>query len=221
MPRISKKEWKRRRRRKRMIIRYSILGGFALIAILVLVLIVKLISFLVSGNDGIIKKAGDVKIEEKLLAVDNNTRSGQELKEVKGIIIHNTAEPGQSAEGMWKYYENLAESGDVSESMHFLIDDDGSIIQSIPCDEIAFHALSRNSDSIGIQYCHSSNDGSLSGDAYKSLVALVVELCEEYDLETSDVKLHYDVTTKECPEYYVNNPEQWQSFLSEVKKALK
>ncbi|MBQ8281610.1 MAG: N-acetylmuramoyl-L-alanine amidase [Lachnospiraceae bacterium] len=220
MPRISKKEWKRRRRRKRMIIRYSILSGFAIIAILILVLIVKLISGLVSGNDGIIKKAGDVKIEEKLLTVDNNTRSGQELKEVKGIIIHNTAEPGQTADGMWTYYDKLADSGNVSESMHFIVDEDGSIIQSIPCNEIAFHAMSKNSEAIGIQYCHASQDGSMSKDAYDSLVALVVELCEEYDLDASDVKLHYDVTSRPCPEYYVNNPELWQDFLSDVKKEL-
>ena len=221
MPRISKQEWKRRRRRKRMIIRYSILSGFAIIAILVLILIVKLISSLVSGDDGIIKKAGDIKIEEKLLTIDNNTRSGQELEEVKGIVIHNTAEPGQTSDGMWKYYENLAETGNVSESVHFLIDDDGSIMQIIPCNEIAFHALSKNSETIGIQYCHSSEDGSMSDKAYDAMVALVTELCKEYDLDASDVKLHYDITNRPCPEYYVNNPELWQDFLSDVKKELK
>ncbi|MGN0165042.1 MAG: N-acetylmuramoyl-L-alanine amidase family protein [Lachnospiraceae bacterium] len=221
MPRISKQEWRRRRRRKRMIIRYSILSGFAIIAILILVLIVKLISSLASGNDGIIKKAGDIKIEEKLLAIDNNTRSGQELKEVKGIIIHNTAEPGQTADGMWSYYDKLADSGEVSESMHFLVDNDGSIIQCIPCDEIAFHAMSKNSDSIGIQYCHASEDGAMSDKAYDSMVSLVVELCKEYDLKASDVQLHYEVTARMCPAYYVNNPDEWQKFLSDVNKELK
>lgn len=221
MPRMSKQEWKRRRRRKRMIIRYSILSGFAIIAILILVLVVKVISALVSGDDGIIKKAGDVKIEEKLLTVSNNTRSQQELSSVKGIIIHNTGEPGQTAEGMWNYYENLGKNGNISESIHFIIDNDGSIIQCIPCNEIAFHALSENSDSIGIQFCYVSEDGALSKKAYDSMVALVAALCKEYDLTSSDVKLHYDITGRLCPQYYVDNPELWQDFLSDVSKKLK
>lgn len=221
MPRMSKQEWKRRRRRKRMIIRYSILSGFAVIAILILILIVKLISSLVSGNGGIIKKAGDIKIEEKLLTIDNNTRSGQELEKVKSIVIHNTGEPGQTAEGMWNYYEELSKSGDVSESVHFLVDDDGSIIQCIPCDEIAFHVLSKNKEAIGIQYCHVSEDGSMSDSAYQSMVALVAELCKEYGLDTSAVQLHYDITGRLCPQYYVDNSEAWQNFLSDVNKELK
>ncbi len=221
MPRMSKQEWRRRRRRKRMIQRYAILSGLAIIAILIFVLIVKLITSLVSGKGDIIKKAGDYKIEKKLLTIDSNTRSGQEMEEVKGIIIHNTAEPGQTAEGMWNYYEDLGKSGDISESVHFIIDDDGSIIQTIPCDEIAFHALSKNSDCIGIQYCHANSEGSMSGSAYKAMLALVVKLCEEYDLDASDVSLHYDITGRLCPQYYVENPELWQNFLSDVKNKLK
>ncbi len=220
MPRMSKQEWKRRRRRKRMIMRYSILSGFAVIVILLMVLIVKIVSSLVS-DDGIIKKAGDVKIQKKLLTVSNSSRSGQELSKVKSIIIHNTSEPGQTADGMWDYYEKLSENGTISESMHFIIDTDGSIIQAIPCTEIAFHALSKNSESIGIQYCHESTDGAMSSKTYKSMVELVAKLCKEYDLKASDVKLHYDITGRLCPQYYVDNPELWQNFISDVSKKLK
>lgn len=221
MATMSKREWKRRRRRKRMIKHYSMLAGFALMVLLVLILLIKLITHLITGNDGIIKKAGKIEVEKKLLTVDSNTRSGQELETVKGIVIHNTGEVGVSAEDMWSYYEALATSDDTSESMHFIVDTDGSILQCIPCNEIAFHALSRNNSDIGIQYCYTSESGVMSDKTYNAMVELVAELCDEYKLTTADISLHYDITGRLCPAYYVENSDEWQSFLDDVSKKIR
>lgn len=219
--RISKAEWKKRRKRKRMIRRYSILGGLALIIILILIMLIKFVSFLFSGNEGVIKKAGDHKITEKLLSEAKTSRSGQELKEVKGIVIHATNQPGVSAEAMWKTYEEYGKSGNNSESMHFIVDTNGSILQCIPCSEIAFHAMGKNADCLGVQFCHSSSDGSMTDDVYKAMVDLVTKLCKEYKLTTDQVYLHYDVSGRMCPAYYVENSEAWQNFLKAVSDKLK
>jgi N-acetylmuramoyl-L-alanine amidase CwlA len=218
---MSKSEWKRRKQKIKRIKQITILAGLAVIAILVLVFVIKLLTHLVTGNNGIIKEAGDIKIEKKLLTVDNNTRSEQELEKVKGIVIHNTGEPETTANSMWEYYESLADTGTTSESVHFLVDLDGEIIQCIPCNEIAFHAMGRNSDTIGIMYCYSNDSGIMTGDTYESMVELVAELIKEYDLSISDVQLHYDITGRLCPQYYVQNETEWQNFLSDVSLKLK
>ena len=217
---MTKAEWKRRRKRKRMIKRYSIIGTFALIVILVLILLIKFISFLFSGNEGIIKKAGSHKIKEQLFTVSDNNRPGQKMDSVKGIVIHNTGEAGASAKFMWDYYENLSKNKSAAESVHFLVDTDGTILQCIPCDEIAFHAKGRNSDSIGIQYCYTNSEGKMNDKTYEAMADLVARLIKEYDLTISDVVLHYDVTGRLGPEYYAENSESWQNFLKDVSKKL-
>ena len=218
--RISKAEWKRRRRRKRMIRKYSILGTFALIVILLLVLLVKFISFLFNGNDGIIKKAGSHKVKQSLLEISENIRPGEELKKVKGIVVHSTNQPGLSAEDVLKSYKDSSGNKDKFESVHFIIDSDGVIIQCIPTDEIAFHAMGRNTDTIGIMFCHTNTDGQMSESTRKALKDLIVKLCKEYKLKAEDVILHYDVNGKQCPAYYAENAEAWQSFLKEVSDKL-
>ena len=36
----------------------------------------------------------------------------------------------------------------------------------------------------------------------------------------TDVIRHYDVTGKECPLYYVRNPEAWETFKDDVAAAM-
>ena len=218
--RISKAEWKRRRRRKRMIRKYSVLGALALIVILLLILVIKFISFLLNGNDGIIKKAGSHKIKQNILEISENIRSGQEMKKVKGIVIHATNQPGLSVDDVLKSYKTNAGSKDKFESVHFLIESDGVITQCIPCDEIAFHAMGRNSDTIGIMFCHTNTDGQMTESTQKALKDLLVKLCKEYKLTTKDISLHFDINGKLCPAYYAENAESWQKFLKEVSDKL-
>ena len=47
---------------------------------------------------------------------------------------------------------------------------------------------------------------------------LVRWLMEEYHLDADQVIRHYDVTGKECPLYYVRNPQAWDDFLSDLKE---
>jgi N-acetylmuramoyl-L-alanine amidase CwlA len=70
-------------------------------------------------------------------------------------------------------------------------------------------------------YCYSNDSGIMTGDTYESMVELVAELIKEYDLSISDVQLHYDITGRLCPQYYVQNETEWQNFLSDVSLKLK
>ena len=44
-------------------------------------------------------------------------------------------------------------------------------------------------------------------------------LQEEFHLDNSQVIRHYDVTGKECPLYYVRNPEAWEQFLTDLSNT--
>ena len=38
----------------------------------------------------------------------------------------------------------------------------------------------------------------------------------QYNIPLENVIRHYDVTGKECPRYYVENPEAWERFRADV-----
>ena len=73
-----------------------------------------------------------------LLTVNEYSRPGEELPEVKSIFIHYTANAGTTAEQNRSYFESLSESHERSASAHFVIGYDGVIVQCIPTKEIAY-----------------------------------------------------------------------------------
>ncbi|MBO4685860.1 MAG: N-acetylmuramoyl-L-alanine amidase [Lachnospiraceae bacterium] len=220
---MSKKEWLRRRRRKKKIRKYAILGGFAVVLILFLLLIIKIFTWIFSGSDdGLIKKVGDIKVTQKLLTVDDNTRPGTALPSVKSIVIHYDGIPGTSAIDRRNYYESKKGSKsdkDTPESMHFVVGPEGEIIQCIPVTEAAYASKGSNADSLSVEFCSTGADGSVSKEEYVSLVTLVGYLCKEYDLDADDIKRHFDISGKQCPLFFVTNQDAWKQFLSDVEKA--
>ena len=161
-------------------------------------------------------------VTEKYLSVHSKSRPGYKLEELKSIVIHYVANPGTSALQNWRYFENKN-----NVSAHFIIDLDGSIIQCMPLDEVAWAIGTEegNYSTISIECCHPDKTGKFTDATYDSLVKLVSWLCIEYDLTADEVKRHYDyprtnssgvVWHKYCPLYFVDNPEKWTEF----KEAL-
>lgn len=155
-------------------------------------------------------------IEEQLLSVNPYSRPGIPLKKVKGIVVHYTANPGTGAQANRNYFEGLKDSHDTKASSHYVIGLNGEILQCIPTTEIAYASNDRNSDTIAIECCHPDDSGAFNQETYDSLVHLAAWLCGQYGLSGKDVIRHFDVTGKACPKYYVDHPESWQRFLSDV-----
>ena len=137
-------------------------------------------------------------------------------EQVKGIVVHYTANPGTTARQNRDYFAGLAEEKTTKASSHFVIGLEGEIVQCIPCDEIAYASNNRNSDTISIECCHEDASGKFNKKTYESLVELVCWLMGRYDLNAEDVIRHYDVTEKICPKYYVENPEEWEQFRQDI-----
>ena len=158
-------------------------------------------------------------IGQELLSVNDYSRPGTRLDTVNGIVVHYVGNPGTTAEQNHSYFQSLAVTGETYASSHFLVGLDGEIIQNIPLDEVAYCSNSRNNDTISIECCHPGKDGAFTQATYDALVRLVSWLRTYYGLDVSQVIRHYDVTGKECPLYYVRNPEAWEKFLSDLEAA--
>jgi N-acetyl-anhydromuramyl-L-alanine amidase AmpD len=151
-------------------------------------------------------------ITEDLLPVNDYSRPGTELKKVNGVVVHYVGNPGTTAKQNRSYFANLADSHETYASSHFIIDTDGTIIQCVPLDEIAYCSNNRNDDTISIECCHLDESGEFTDAELQSLSKLLKWLIDVYDLDEEDIIRHYDVTGKICPKYFVDNPEEWESF---------
>jgi N-acetylmuramoyl-L-alanine amidase len=155
-------------------------------------------------------------VEQDLLPVNPYSRPGTALTEVTGIVVHYVGNPATTARQNRNYFADLAEEGGTYASSHFIIGLEGEVIQCIPLDEIAYCSNDRNSDTISIECCHPGEDGAFTDATYRSLIRLLRTLCDEYDLGEEDLIRHYDVTGKDCPKYYVDNPDAWEQLKSDV-----
>lgn len=153
---------------------------------------------------------------EDYLTPNEYSRPGDALEEVNSIFVHYTANKNTSAAQNRSYFEQLGETGERSASAHFIIGTEGEIIQCIPLDEIAYAVKTRNMDSVSIECCYSSDDGSFTQETYDSLVRLLAWLTDAYDLDADDILRHYDCGGKKCPLYYVDRPDAWEQMKEDV-----
>lgn len=156
------------------------------------------------------------EIIEDYLDVNDYSRPGTPLNRINSIFVHYTANPGTSAAQNRSYFANLALTQERSASAHLIIGYDGEIIQCIPFNEQAYAVMTRNEDSISIECCYTSGDGSFTPETYDTLVHTLAWLTDKYDLSTSDILRHYDCGGKMCPVYYVENEAAWQQLLQDV-----
>lgn len=161
-------------------------------------------------------KVGPPDMIEDLLEVNEYSRPGTPLTKINSIFVHYTANPGTSAAQNRSYFANLAQTHERSASAHLIIGYDGELIQCIPFDEQAYAVMTRNEDSISIECCYLSDDGSFTQETYDTLIHTLAWLLKEYDLSTEDILRHYDCGGKLCPLYYAENEGAWEELRQDV-----
>lgn len=166
----------------------------------------------------VILEAPDYQVE--LLTPNEYSRPQIAMEEVRGIVIHYTANPGTTAEQNRSYFESLKDSHETKASSHFVVGIDGEIVQCIPSSEISYASNDRNNDTISIECCHLNKDGKFTQETYDSLVHLTAWLCGKFNVPVENVIRHYDVTGKECPLYYVEHEDAWKQFKKDVQDYL-
>ena len=164
--------------------------------------------------------ASEPDIDVQLLDVNPYSRPGIESNGITGIVIHYTANPGSTAQENRDYFNGLQYSQETSASSNFVVGLDGEIIQCVPTREVAYASNDRNYDTVSIEVCHPDESGKFTDETYRSLVQLTAWLCLKFNLTADDVIRHYDVTGKNCPKYYVEHEDAWETFKENVSLAI-
>lgn len=162
-----------------------------------------------------------------------NFKAGRTQK-VKYIVIHYTANNGDTAENNADYYAN----NEVGASAHYFVDEYDTVYQSVKETDTAWavggtkkyiHPECRNANSISIEMCSRNRNGSgrpatddgwyFKPETVNNAAALTKELMRKYNIPVERVIRHYDVWGKICPAPFVNNPEQWEAFKSRLTES--
>lgn len=163
---------------------------------------------------GGIPQVEDIKIKQMLLTPSEYTRPQTPIKPT-AIAWHYVGNPNTTALANRNYFEGLKDSHETKASSHYIIGLEGEIIQCIPDIEKSFCTNEANDYTISIECCHPDNTGKFTEATYKSMVWLGKYLMQKYDIK-NNIR-HYDITGKICPKWFVDNPNEWEKFKSELE----
>lgn len=163
------------------------------------------------------------KINKKISKL-NFTNSNRSKKQIKYLVKHYVGATGGAKANADFFYHTYRGA-----SAHFFVGHDGEIWQVVEENDTAWHCGAssykhkecRNSNSIGIELCVKKDK---NGTWYytkateKAAIELFAYLMGKYEIDSSHVLRHYDVTGKICGEPDVRKEEStWKEF----KQALK
>ena len=204
----------RRRRRRRRRINPGFLGLCAALVLLAVGIGLWWVNRPLPGEDIAVPDY----VERDYLLINEFSRPGTPLEEINAVVIHYVGNPGTPAKANRDYFNTLALGREGTyASSHFVVGLEGEVIQCIPLTEVAYASKHRNGDTVAIEVCHPDDTGEFSPETYARVVELTAWLCREFRLDPAeDVIRHYDVTGKECPRWYVANPEDWETLKLDV-----
>ena len=152
--------------------------------------------------------------------VSSGARPGIKMSKCIGVTIHNTDNSGVGAGA--RAHANLLKNSwkNKQQSWHFAVDENGAY-QSIPTDEIAWHAGDGgsgkgNTQTIAIEICMNS-DGDLE-KATDNAAQLAAQQLKKKGLSADKLYQHHDWSGKNCPsQIRAGKPYNWSTFKSKVK----
>lgn len=169
-------------------------------------------------------------VYKKRLAHRSNYGAERAFGKIKYIVIHYTANDGDSDEGNGNYFANNI----IKASAHYFVDGD-SVTQSVPDDYIAYsvgdkkysdcnktgggklYGQCTNANSISIELCDEVRNGKydFSPATIENAIELTKSLMKKYDVDISRVIRHFDVSGKPCPAPFVDNA-RWKEFKNTI-----
>jgi hypothetical protein len=172
-----------------------------------------------SGSITIQSARQQLNIVVDLIPRGHTNRPGTPLNATK-ITIHNTDNDSPGADA--RAHSQYQKGGDAQQrqvSWHFTVDD-RSVYQSLPVNEVGWHAGNRkgNHQSIGIEICE--NRG-IDQEAANTRAALLTALqLHELDIPLGNIVQHHSWTGKNCPRLLLRDDESgWKNFLQTVEKT--
>ena len=226
---MSNKRIYRRRKRRRLSKRgrYAAIVGIAALVLFITLLVVAGTRRQKAEKQTVSEKTyPDITFDVRFLDPNPFSRPQLALKKVHAIVVHYTANPGVDAVANRNYFNNLPKANERKQkktyaSSHFVIGLDGTIVQCIPLEEMAYASNDRNSDTVSIECCHKKENGKFTAQTQAALIQLCTYLCIKFDLTEENLIRHYDVTGKISPKYFVEHPDAWETFKKDVGMELK
>ena len=172
---------------------------------------------------------------KKKYANKNNYGAKRSTSNIKYIVIHYTANDGDTDEGNANYFASRI----IKASAHYFVDDD-SVTQSVPDNYVAwsvggtkysnckttgggkYYTKCTNSNSISIELCDTKKDGKIypTKKTIENAIELTRKLMKKYNIPSTNVIRHFDVTGKTCPAYWCGTSEKNQLWKTEFHNKL-
>lgn len=149
--------------------------------------------------------------------------------QVRYLVVHYVGALGGARENA-KYYSTTP---GIQASAHYFVGharEGAAICASVAETDTAWHCgrsdgnyrhpACRNANSIGIELCcHQDRAGNwyFDKETVDQAIDLVRDLMDRYNIDTSCVLRHYDVTGKCCPAPYVKDEAAWSAFLARLE----
>lgn len=129
---------------------------------------------------------------------------------VDHVVVHYTGTDASAHNNLLYFSRNAAKA-----SAHYFVDRDGTLRQSVPESDTAWHAgkFAMNRRSVGIECVSAGED--FTEEQVATLAALVQDLMARYGIPAANVIRHYDVTGKECPAPYLD-PAKWRALHERI-----
>jgi N-acetylmuramoyl-L-alanine amidase len=173
-------------------------------------------------------------MREMYLKVNPYTNPDIPNTEVRGVVWHYTASLGASAENIAKYFNSTCIVNKRYASAHDVIDAK-EVIRMIKYNRIAYHAHDRNRQrldrrrygsnanftTLGVELCVDKN-GKLQKETYALAVLHGAFLMKKFNLDAIEHNfMHFQVTGKNCPAFWVSNPKGFEKFKLDIASAMK
>ena len=171
--------------------------------------------------------SGERNIQQNL-TITNFSNSN--ISRIKYIVIHYTANNGDTAWGNTNYFKSTYRGA----SAHYFVDENPIIWQCVLDEDVAWHCggslesshhpyrgICTNSNSIGIELCsrkYSNGTYYFKEETINNAAWLTRMLMDKYGISINNVIRHYDVTGKLCPRPFIDE-NAWQDFKNRVQNG--
>jgi len=144
----------------------------------------------------------------------------------KGIVLHETATPGATAEDEYNYFNNA----DRNASAHAFVDFN-EIIQTVPWGEVSWHAgNTANNRFLGIELCHFDDKVKFTAIWKRAtwlFAHLLVHVVKVKNVATANLMSHAEVSAKwhesthnDPISYFASHGKTVAAFRADVQKQM-
>ena len=161
--------------------------------------------------------------------LDNFTDAVRKKDQIKYIVVHFTANNGDTARNNVDYFSR----NKVNASAHFFVDDI-EVCGSVPWYNVAWHCggsrmssfggsfygKCKNTNSIGVEMCSRKDAAGsyyFTNETLNNAAVFIAEKMKEFGIDIDHVIRHYDVNGKICPAPLIDELA-WKAFKNLVMR---